>query len=354
MIYLEKNASARDLLTPESLPNRYHMDQPFELLQITVKPKEKGESLTILQMVPNSAIYLHFSLREFDEYAGESTDLLHAHDYYELLFVREGQIYQNIDNDRHFYGAGCCCIVSPDTMHSEEYAPDTDARLIFVKLSKDYVKSLQRLPLYFPEEENLSRERLLAFLAGKSPFMDFIPREGVDGASLLFPEVDGAARVILEPGRSASLLVTAKIHQLLLLLFDQSLFGNTPISPGTKTEQLLFARIREFMEKNEGRISRADLEEKFHYSGDYLYKVIKSRTGLSIHAFSLHMSMQRAAQLLATTDLKVEKVAELAGFGNGTQFYKAFADAYHMTPAKYRKAARSRMRGEAMALDANE
>jgi AraC-like DNA-binding protein len=108
------------------------------------------------------------------------------------------------------------------------------------------------------------------------------------------------------------------------------------VAPGSRTEQQRFHEIRRFMEKQPEKVSRAQLEEAFHYSGDYLYKLVRRYTGLSIQDFALQISMKKAANLLTTSDLRINEIAERVGFHNFTQFYRAFRGTYGVTPRMYR------------------
>ena len=91
------------------------------------------------------------------------------------------------------------------------------------------------------------------------------------------------------------------------------------------------------MKKTGRKVSRRQLEANFNYSGDYLYKIIRKYTGLGIHEYSSSLCMTRAAQLLLSSKMNINEIAELPGFCNYTQFYKAFEEYYHMTPKTYRK-----------------
>lgn len=86
------------------------------------------------------------------------------------------------------------------------------------------------------------------------------------------------------------------------------------------------------------KITRADLEAHFNYSGDTLYKTIKNFTGLSIHDYSSYICMKKAADLLISSDENINDIAESVGFRNFTQFYREFKKFYHVTPREYRLA----------------
>ena len=91
------------------------------------------------------------------------------------------------------------------------------------------------------------------------------------------------------------------------------------------------------MERQSCPVGRAELEKQFHYSGDYLYKVVKNHTGMSLYDYSARLCMKKAAALLDTTAMTVSEIAEAVGYRNFTQFYKVFEANFHMTPRAYRR-----------------
>ncbi len=52
---------------------------------------------------------------------------------------------------------------------------------------------------------------------------------------------------------------------------------------GNTSERELFDQITSYIREKDGQVRRKDLEEKFSYSGDYLYKTVEKYTGLSLY-----------------------------------------------------------------------
>ena len=141
-----------DLLSPDLIPNRYHLDSPFELLHLRIRA-EGHPSIAVFMANTGGVYYNHSFLDEMYKETGKPfPSLLHTHEYYEFLFVIEGAIYQNIDCLRHYYPSGGCCIVAPEIPHFEEYNTDRSARLLFLKIQKEYVRSLLDISHYFSVE----------------------------------------------------------------------------------------------------------------------------------------------------------------------------------------------------------
>jgi len=59
--------------------------------------------------------------------------------------------------------------------------------------------------------------------------------------------------------------------------------------------------------------------------------------GLSFGKFCMRARLAYVAQLLLTSDLAVEAIAEISGFADASHLHHAFVDVYGSTPARYRK-----------------
>lgn len=203
---------------------------------------------------------------------------------------------------------------------------------------------------YFKTERAQAQTKLDDFLKqnlrgtsrGKE-FIDFIPLE--DAGENLDESHEVFQRIYAElstPHIGSYITIKYLCTRLLSLLNDRTLYHTKPVTIGTEAENQLYNEIVQMMEQTDGRVTRAELEEKLHYSGTYLNRIVKKYTGLSIFDYGMTFCMKRAAALLVETDMSIAEIAVGLQFGNRSNFYKQFTQMYSMTPAKYR-AAHSRM-----------
>lgn len=260
------------------------------------------------------------------------------------------KLYQNIENQRHLYPEGSFCLLNKKTRHTEEYS--TDYKVAFLQLSENFLREICRdLSMkYFKTERAQAQTKLDDFLKqnlrgtsrGKE-FIDFIPLE--DAGENLDESHEVFQRIYAElstPHTGSSITIKYLCTRLLSLLNDRTLYHTKPVTIGTEAENQLYNEIVQMMEQTDGRVTRAELEEKLHYSGTYLNRIVKKYTGLSIFDYGMTFCMKRAAALLVETDMSIAEIAVGLQFGNRSNFYKQFTQMYSMTPAKYR-AAYSRM-----------
>ena len=76
----------------------------------------------------------------------------------------------------------------------------------------------------------------------------------------------------------------------------------------------------------------------FGYTPAYASRLVKRQTGKSFLELLSGYRMQRAAELLSSSDLSVEDIALEIGYQVPSALYKQFSAHFGMTPNEYRNA----------------
>jgi AraC-like DNA-binding protein len=79
-----------------------------------------------------------------------------------------------------------------------------------------------------------------------------------------------------------------------------------------------------------------NLAERCHMSAEHLRRICLRELGRSPMEHVTYMRMQRAQELLATTDQKLESIAPQVGYRSATVFSRAFFRCVGMTPSAFR------------------
>ena len=79
------------------------------------------------------------------------------------------------------------------------------------------------------------------------------------------------------------------------------------------------------------------LAEKVYLSSGYLSFIFKKETGMNLNRFIRVFRMEKAKELLRTTNMKVAMVSEQVGFANSSYFCRSFREYYGSSPESYRK-----------------
>lgn len=98
------------------------------------------------------------------------------------------------------------------------------------------------------------------------------------------------------------------------------------------------SEVLQYIEKNYMTdISLVSLSEYLHFSTAYVSKLIKKKTGYNFIKLLTMMRMLKAAELLATTNLKVYVICEKVGITDQRYFSQIFRKTFGHTPLEYQK-----------------
>lgn len=77
------------------------------------------------------------------------------------------------------------------------------------------------------------------------------------------------------------------------------------------------------------------IAKKFYLSADYLAKIFKKETGVSVSDFILEERMFLAKELIMAGKMSISRVSYECGYDNYSYFTKVFKKKYGMTPREY-------------------
>ncbi|MEY3990563.1 MAG: hypothetical protein RI985_1644 [Chloroflexota bacterium] len=81
----------------------------------------------------------------------------------------------------------------------------------------------------------------------------------------------------------------------------------------------------------------ADMAARAHLSPSHFTAVFRQRFGMSPHQYVLRLRVQRAQELLRTTQHSLASIAELCGFADVHHFVKTFKRITEIAPGAYRQ-----------------
>lgn len=97
-------------------------------------------------------------------------------------------------------------------------------------------------------------------------------------------------------------------------------------------------RIRQYIQYHVDEDLRIDqLAARVYLSQTYLSYIFKKETGMTISRYIRQCRMEKAKELLTTTDMKIVQVCEKVGFSNVSYFCQSFREYTGMSPEKYRR-----------------
>ncbi|TDF98937.1 helix-turn-helix domain-containing protein [Paenibacillus piri] len=108
-----------------------------------------------------------------------------------------------------------------------------------------------------------------------------------------------------------------------------------------KNNYALIRRVKEYIEMHytDPDLSLNQISEQFGMNPRYLSKLFKDEFGEKFIDYMLKIRLEEARNLLLTTELPVQHIAERVGYAHVISFHRAFKNMYGFPPGDYRKRA---------------
>lgn len=315
----------------------YDITAPFHLTMRYNMPEGPNFRTYFVMFSPSKTIY-HQDVPE-----AYTTKPLHRHNYFELMIVLKGNLIQIIEEKEYMYPAGACCLINRNVSHTERFIGE--ATCLFMGISMSFAQELldASYATFSPAEVNLADNRIFQFMKeNMSPtpqkyYLDIFPSsQNQSRAARLHAITDQILRNIFIPGPGSTYFIKGLTCELFDFLNDDKQYYLIPITLNSDSSFLLYSRIRHLMYDADGRISRSQLEKALNYNGSYLNSITKKYTGMNLFQYGMTFCLEKAALLLATTELSISEIIKQLQFTNHTHFYKLFKEHYGMLPKEYR------------------
>ncbi len=100
----------------------------------------------------------------------------------------------------------------------------------------------------------------------------------------------------------------------------------------------IVSNIRNFIDDSALHdITVCEIAELFNYNEKYIGKLFKKHTGKTIKEYLCHIRLQKAKELLNSTNMMITEISAQTGFNNVTYFNRMFKKCTGMSPGEYRK-----------------
>ena len=96
-------------------------------------------------------------------------------------------------------------------------------------------------------------------------------------------------------------------------------------------------KIQKYIQEHyQAQISLQKLSEMVGYSPNYISTIFKKECGINVRDYVKYIRIERAKELLITTELFAYQIASCTGFSDESYFSRIFKRATGMSPNKYR------------------
>lgn len=259
----------------------------------------------------------------------------HSHDYFELVYVLDGQIDLLIEDTYHRLFKGDAYIINLNSRHTEQRLADHTVLYLGIKpdaLPYFYVEDSSEHELgHFFNRNQLSNEKAdyLTF----SPLGTYRQSKKQQDFDMLFYRIE---QELLEKESGYEEMCAIYIRRIFSALQNPTAYICSNTQFQTLNSKDLFSRTLQYLNEHPKKISRKELEQELSYNGNYISRVFLAKTGQSLASYNRDICLGEAARLLLSTDLSVRDICLSVGYENKTVFYDLFKKKYGMTPREYR------------------
>ena len=256
-----------------------------------------------------------------DAYLKEVT--LHHHDFYEVYFFLSGNVQYNIESRSYLLTPGDVLLISPMELHQPMFSAE----------QREYERIVLWIDKQFLEEFSVGGELFTTCFDTTSPnHSNLLRPEGVTRQFLMFLlEQLISENNSKEPYQQmAAMSYLAQVMIALNRLALQQREESTVSAPDSTVYSVL-GYINEHYSEN---LTLDDLANRFFISKYHLAREFQRLVGTSVHRYIVQKRLVMAKQMLSAGKPSSE-VYQNCGFGDYSNFYRAFKAEYQISPKEY-------------------
>lgn len=261
-------------------------------------------------------------------FSNEKPDGIHMHDCYELYYSVSGGKQFLIDNQLYPIEPGDVFFINQFESHCLTSVDSTTHERILIHISPDYLKSVSTeatdLDKCFRDHSQKYSHKIHLLPKEQKRFLFYIDtlKESCDfGADIMERSSFGLMMVYMT---KRYLKYTQNPGAARISSPDQADGYNVQVHG-----------IISYINQHLGEpISLEQIAGQFHLSPSYICRIFKAATGTTINQYITSKRLVQAKQLLID-GCSAADAAELCGFGDYSNFFRAFTKATNISPKQY-------------------
>ena len=281
------------------------------------------------QMQKNTFEIFHYK----DEYMNEVA--LHHHDFYEIYFFIAGKVTYNIESRNFSLSPGDILLISPMELHQPIFPQERSGYERYVLwINKSF---LSRMDL--PGQE-LSR----CFDTSRPEHTNLLRPDGTKREYLIY-----LMGTLLQESRSqeyaGDMVAMALLAQILVSINRLAIQGERPMDARSESDSVVYRVLSYINENYNEDLNLNMLANKFFISKYHLSREFNRLVGTSVYRYIIQKRLVMAKQLM-NTGISSTSVYQHCGFGDYSNFYRAFKAEYQISPKEYMASLREEQIGQ--------
>ncbi len=264
--------------------------------------------------------------RDYEIFHYSNTNLtgvsLHHHDFYECYLFLSGDVTYLIEGKSYQLTPGDIVLVNSKELHQAYINSKNSAyERIVLWINPSFLREL-------------STEKTDLCQCFESPHRKNVLRvdyEWQQNIRILLNKL-----ILLEryQGLGQELLYKAYITELMVYINNQTFEENVRLDVEAKKSNMTLHILEYINSHIDEDITIDDLAEYTYLSKFHLSREFKKNTGTTLHRYILQKKLIAAKELILK-DIPITHVYEQCGFGDYSNFFRAFKNEYGMTPKQY-------------------
>ncbi len=267
-------------------------------------------------MLTNDYEIFHYSDTRFGRVS------LHHHDFYECYYFISGDVTYIIEGKSYQLMPGDIILINSKELHQPIINNrEIPYERIVIWLNKNFLDNLctETTDLKRCFEDN-----------GKANVI----RADIEAHQSIRAILNKLLKLGSYSGMGLELLYRAYITELLILL-NNLLFFNTERYNISFEKSSLIEEIIDYINAHlEEAITAQDLSQQFYLSRFHLLREFKKYSGTTLHKFIVQKKLILAKELILQ-GIPITQVYEQCGFGDYSNFFRAFKNEYGVTPKQF-------------------
>ena len=267
------------------------------------------------------------------EIAEKEQTFYHSHGYTELAYIASGELRLNVGGREETFREGEICLIHKECRHAETLRR-RELVVIYIMISDVF---FDRVVTHHRDEHPADLNSILRNILHRKEegynYIRFMPGKG----SLSIPGILGIILNEMWNQQAGSEEIIRGYVQRILFLLPSEYQISLSRNDQSRLRPLLFREVSAYIGDHYRKISIKKLTEVFHYNEDFFNQLLKQYAGKTYSKYVQNVRLEKAADLLVTSDMPVESIAHSVGYANLGFFYKIFRERYGITPHQYRK-----------------
>lgn len=244
---------------------------------------------------------------------------LHKHNCHELYFLMSGDVRYVINHDIYDVNAGDVVVVPKNQMHSTLHRTKKNCERILIYFSDEFISALKS---YMDSSvvENFF----------KLGCVKFSPSQQERVLQLFF-------RMEKEQIRSdpySRLEILSILCELIVFIMRYGTQGGRTLSD--TVESRILDAVQYIYQNYNQLLSLHSVAKIACVEATYFSKILKKITGTNFYEFLTQVRLKKAEDLLLTSPMSINQIAESCGFTNGKNFWAIFKKNMGISPREYR------------------